>query len=162
MSKIKITDFYYGSVLSVLFNNKARSIKPALVEGDDRRVYNIMTDNTEFKLFIKYRTHKQKIKTGRYNSWSFSLSDDNITELSKYLDEGCNLILALVCGNGGLKESEIALLDKNQVKEIIVSYDKKSITLSRKSQEQSFRISIGGGRDNSIRVRADRFKELFG
>ena len=34
MSKIKVADFYYGAVLSMLFNNH---INPALVEGDDDR-----------------------------------------------------------------------------------------------------------------------------
>lgn len=38
MSKTKVEDFFYGAVLSMLFNNH---INPALVEGDDDRRYMI-------------------------------------------------------------------------------------------------------------------------
>ena len=54
MPKLKVADFYYGSVLSLLFNNH---IVPALVEGNsDRQVYDLTTNQAEFRLFIKYRS----------------------------------------------------------------------------------------------------------
>ncbi|BAH07322.1 hypothetical protein [Clostridium kluyveri] len=140
MSRAKEADFYYGSVLSALFNNKNGSITPAIVEGNDRRIYNFITDNTEFKLFIKYRSDKQNTKKNEYSSWLFTLTDDNIKELCQYLKEGCNLIVALVCGVKSLKKSQIALLDKDQIQEII-DLNKTSITISRKNHEKKFRIS---------------------
>ena len=40
MSKIKVADFYYGAVLSMLFNSK---VNPALVESDEnRQIYDLM------------------------------------------------------------------------------------------------------------------------
>lgn len=50
MSKIKVADFYYGAVLSMLFNSH---INPALVEGDDdRQVYDLTTDTRACRLFM--------------------------------------------------------------------------------------------------------------
>lgn len=163
MSRVKMADFYYGAVLSVLFNNKSDAkITPAIVEGDDdRQIYDFTTDNTEFKLFIKYRADKQDIKTDEYNSWLFSLTPKDKKEILEYIDKGYNFVFALMCGCKNFSESEIALLDKDQIKEII-DLNKMSITISRKKGEHKFRISKGGGRDNSIMVETDRFKELFG
>jgi len=50
MSEIKMCDYYYGAVLSNLFNH---NVAPALIEnGDKRRVFSFTTNNTEFTLFV--------------------------------------------------------------------------------------------------------------
>lgn len=158
MSKINVADFYYGAVLSMLFNN---NITPALVEGDDsRQVYDLTTDANECRLFIKYRADKQDTRTRDYNSWGFTLTDRDKIEIQDYIDSGYNLVLALVCGVAGLSDSEIALIDKDEVKELI-DLGKSSITISRKKHERAYRISIGGSRENAMQVRANRFEELF-
>lgn len=158
MSKIKVADFYYGAVLSILFNNK---IIPALVEGDtDRQVYDFTTNNAEFRLFIKYRADKQSTKTDNYNSWLFSLTESDKSEILGYIKDGYNLVMALVCGVAGLSESEIAVLNKDEINKII-NMQKTSITISRKKNERAFRISIGGGRDNSMQIKANRLDDLF-
>lgn len=112
MSKIKVADFYYGAVLSMLFSH---NIKPALIEnGNDRQVYGFTTNKTKFTLFVKYRSEKVETKKDGYNSWNFNFKND-MAKLSKYLDEGKNLILALVCGSDDLGESELAILDSNDI-----------------------------------------------
>lgn len=157
MSKIKVADFYYGAVLSMLFNSH---IKPALVEGDDdRQVYDFTTNDAEFRLFIKYRSEKQSTITDDYNSWVFSLTENDKREILGYIDS-TNLVVALVCGVVGLGESEIAVLNKDEIKQII-DLQKTSISISRRKNERAFRISIGGGRDNAIQIKANRFDELF-
>ena len=161
MAKVKVADFYHGAALSVLFNNSNRKVTAALIESDDnRQVYGLMTDNSECRLFIKYRSDKQDIKTGDYNSWVFSLTERDKSEIEIFIGEGYNLILALVCGVEGLAESELALLDKEQVKELF-EMGKDSITISRRKHEHAYRISIGGGRENALQVAANRFNELF-
>lgn len=158
MSKIKVADFYYGAVLSMLFNNH---INPALVEGDDnRQVYDLTTDTGDCRLFIKYRANKQDTKTQDYNSWLFVITESDKNEMLDYINNGYNLILALVCGVEGLSNSEIAVLDKSQIEEL-VRMGKNSITISRKKNERSYRISVGGGRENAMQVRSNRFEELF-
>ena len=161
MSKIKVVDFYYGAALSVLFNNSVRRIFAALIESDDKRqLYSLTTDNNECRLFIKYRSVKIETKKEEYNSWQFTLTERDKNEIQANIDEGYNLVLALVCGVAGLFDSELAFLDKEQVKKII-DLGKDSITISRKKHEQAYRISIGGGRENAMLVASNRFEELF-
>lgn len=158
MSKIKVADFYYGAVLSMLFNNH---INPALVEGDEnRQVYDLTTDARDCRLFIKYRANKQDTKTQDYYSWLFTITESDKNEILDYLDRGYNLLLALVCGVEGLSDSEIAVLDKYQIEELI-NLDKSSITISRKKNERAYRISVGGGRENAMQITSNRFEELF-
>ena len=137
MSKMKIADFYYGAVLSMLFNSH---IKPALVEGDDdRQIYDLTTNTGECRLFIKYRADKEKRKTEDYSSWVFNLTDSDKQEILSYIDNGYNLVLALVCGVAGLSDSEIAVIDKDQIKELL-ALGKSSITISIKKGEHAFRV----------------------
>lgn len=157
MSTIKISDFYYGAVLSMLFSH---NIKPALIEtGTDRQVYDFTTNNSEFKLFVKYRAKKQVTKSDNYNSWVFSIKDD-IDELNEYIHNGYKLILALVCGSEDLKESQLAILDGYDLTRLMM-LGKTSITISRKKGEKFFRISNGGKRENAIQIKCNRFEELF-
>lgn len=158
MSKIKVADFYYGAVLSMLFNNK---INPALIESNDsRQIYDFMTNTGKFRIFIKYRADKQDTKTANYNSWVFSLTETDKAEIISYIDSGYNLLLTLVCGVAGLVDSEVAVIDKEQVEQLL-NLGKDTITISRKKNERSYRIPIGGGRENAMQIRSNRFEELF-
>jgi len=119
-----------------------------------------MTDKNECRLFIKYRSVKIDTKTEDYYSWLFNLTERDKSEIQALINEGHNLALALVCGVAGLSDSELALIDKEQVKGLI-SMGKDSITISRRKGEHAYRISIGGGRENAMQVTANRFEELF-
>lgn len=158
MSKIKVADFYYGAVLSMLFN---KHINPALVESDEnRQIYDLTTNDGDCRLFIKYRADRQNTKTRDYNSWQFVFTGSEINELKNYLHSNLTISMALVCGVAGLSESEIAIFDKQQIAEII-SLNKTSISISRKKSEKAYRVSIGGGRDYSLKVKANRFDDIF-
>lgn len=157
MSRLKVADFYYGAVLSILFNN---GLKPALIEGNnDRQVYDLTTNKGECRLFIKYRACKQDTKKSDYYSWVFNISAEG-EELQEYMENEYNLVLALVCGSENLTESEIALLDKEQITEIL-NHKKTSITISRKKGEKAFRIPTDSGRATGIKIKSNRFEELF-
>ncbi len=80
--------------------------------------------------------------------------------MEDYINNGYNLVFALVCGVAGLSDSEIALLDKQQIIELR-NLGKGSITISRKKNERAFRISVEGGRENAMQIRSSRFDELF-
>ena len=101
--------------------------------------------------FMKYRRDKQDTKTQDYSSWTFVLTDSDKEEITGYIQEGFNLIVALVCGVADLAESEVAVLDRDQIQELIM-LDKNSITISRKKNERAYRISLGGGRENAMLV----------
>jgi hypothetical protein len=154
MSKLKEADFYYGAVLSNLLNNH---ICPALIEGGtDRQIYDFTTDNTEFKLFVKYRSEPIKTKTVNYLSWQFAFSDSDIRELSDYYSQNMNVSLGLVCGDVPMRQSQYAVLHKNELKEQLLQSGKKSITLSIKKGERAFRLSVGGGREKAIQIPSNR------
>ena len=158
MSKIKVSDFYYGAVLSMLFN---RHISPALVESDDdRQVYDLTTNKGNYRLYIKYRKDKQKNKNTSYNSWQFAFSENEIDELKSYIKQNINFAMALVCGVKALGDSEIAVLDSKQIEEII-GLGKKSISLSKKKNEKAYRVSLGGGRDDAMQIKTNHFEDIF-
>lgn len=158
MSKLKVADFYYGAILSLLFNNK---VTPALVEsGEDRQVYDFTTNHIDFRLFVKYRAERTSLKSEEYYSWTFTLLND-YKEITGYINDGYNVLLALVCGNSDLKDSELAILQADDIAKIL-SLEKKSITISRKKRERSFRIAVGGGRDNSIVIKSNAIDQIFG
>lgn len=158
MAEIKVADFYYGSAISVLLN---KGINPALIEGgEDRQIYDITTNHGDARLFVKYRTEKQEVKTPNYNSWMFNLTSSDIIELKHFLQNDLTVILALVCGSSDLADSELAFLSNSEVEQIL-SLGKGSISISRKKGEKKYRIPIGGGRDKSIKVNCNRLQELF-
>lgn len=157
MTKVNVSDFYYGSVLSLLLNNH---FKPALVEGGkDRQVYDITTNSGQFRLFMKYRANKEpRVST---NSWLFTITESDKNEIIKYINEGHNLVVALVCGVEGFIDSQIAFIKSDEIFDLIVERKKNSLTISRKTRERAFRISRGGGRENALTIKANRFEELF-
>lgn len=158
MSKIKVSDFYYGAVLSMLFNNH---INPALVESDEnRQVYDLTTDIGECMIYIKYRADKQNTKKQDYNSWQFILTDNDIVELKNYIQNNYSIYLILTCGVSSLSESEVAVLDKDQIEQVL-NLDKSSISISRKKSERDFRLSVGGGRNSAMHIKSNRFEEIF-
>ena len=158
MATIKVADFYYGSVISMLLNN---GIKPVLIEGnDDRQIYDFTTNQVSSRLFVKYRADKQPTTTENYNSWMFSFTQSDLDELHQFIDVGIKLVLALVCGSKNLSDSELALLDNDDVKQIL-DKGKSSITISRCKGERKYRISVGGGRSKSMRINCNRLQDLF-
>lgn len=157
MSKIKLSDFYYGAVLSMLLSH---GVKPALVEnGEDRQVYDISTNKNDFRLFVKYRSKSIETKKTGYSSWVFTIAEDK-AELKSFLDSKLNLIVALVCGEQNLCDSQLAVLDADQIKRIL-DIDKTTINITIKKGERYFRIPIERNREDGIKVKCNRFEELF-
>lgn len=155
MSILKEVDFYYGAVLSTLIN---RGICPALVEsGKDRQIYDFVTNKKEFRLFVKYRSRPINTKTPEYSSWQFHFSDDDKRELTLFMSDEKHLSVGLVCGEDQLNKSQYQYVVL-QREEVIRLFDeqKDSFTISRKTGEKAFRISIGGGRENALQIPSNR------
>lgn len=152
MAKLREADFYYGAVLSALLNN---GICPMLIEGGtDRQVYDFTTDDENFRLFVKYRSAPIETKSEDYFSWQFNFSVSDITEITEYLENGFNLSLGLVCGNTPLNQSQYAVIPKETLKELL-QQGKTSLTISIQKGERAYRISIGGGRENALKVKTN-------
>ncbi|MBQ8566949.1 MAG: hypothetical protein IJ445_05135 [Clostridia bacterium] len=152
MAKLLESDFYYGAILSTLLNN---GICPMLIEGGtDRQVYDFTTNHKEFRLFAKYRSAPINTKTEGYCSWQFIFSEKDMDEIKAYLNSGKEFSIGLVCGADALNQSQYAVLKRKNIEELI-KQGKTSVTLSRKKGERAFRISIGGGRENSLKIKAN-------
>lgn len=151
MSRLREADFYYGAILSTLLNN---GVCPMLIEGGtDRRVYDCTTNKNEFRMFVKYRSLPINTKKEGYYSWQFVFSDKDIDEIKNFLSLEKDLRIGLVCGADKLSKSQFAVLQQSNIEELI-ELGKTSITVSIMTGERCFRISIGGGRDNSMMVKS--------
>ncbi len=161
MSWSTTADFYYGTALSVIFNNSNGRVSAALIESDgNRQLYKIMIDDSEYRLFIKYRFAEIATKTEDYYGWLFTLTKNDKSEIQSLMNKGYNLVLALVCGVAGLSDSELALIDKEQVKELI-DLERDFIIIGCKKGDHVHRISIGIGDKDAMKIKTNRVEELF-
>ncbi len=157
MSKIRSADFYYGAVLSKLL---ARGADPIMIEGgQDRRIYEIRKKDVSFTLFVKFRTRKERSTEEGLNSWKFSIKED-MPLLREQMKKNKNLVLALLCASENLGESELALLDCNEVNRLLF-LDKESISISRRSGEKYYRIANGPDREDSFEIKTNRINDFF-
>ena len=151
MGKMSQADFFFGAALSVLFNN---NMVPALVEnGSDRRIYDVTTNDGDFRLYMKYRT-KPSTDNDLLTSWQFMFNKEEIEELKNKCKEGIRLIL--ICGKEDLKDSQFAVLYNTEIKKAICDSGKTSITIGRKKHARNFYISMGGGHINDLLITANR------
>lgn len=151
MAQVKLLDSYYGMALSWLFRNK---IQPVLISaGEQKQIYEFTTNTSrkDFILYLMYRKQRENIKDD-YASWHFGDIRENIAELEKHAAQGKNPVLALICVKKDLKDSEIGFLFQKDLQKI---KDRTSVTLSRKKREKSFRIQMGGKRDDAVSVKCD-------
>ena len=157
MSKIRSADFYYGAVLSKLLT---RGADPIMIEGgQDRRIYEIRKKDISFTLFVKFRTRRERSTEEGLNSWKFSIKED-MPLLREQMKKNKNLVLALLCASENLGESELALLDCNEVNRLLF-LDKESISISRRSGEKYYRIANGPDREDSFEIKANRINDFF-
>ena len=125
--------------------------------GKDRQVYDFTTNKKDFIMFAKYRSTPIETKREGYFSWQFVFLSKDLNEIKEYLKSEKEFSLGLVCGVNPLNQSEYAVLHRDAVEELFAQ-GKTSITISRKKGEHDFRVSIGGGRENSLRIKAN---EIF-
>lgn len=123
--------------------------------GKDRQIYDCTTNEKEFRLFAKYRSAPVETKAKDYSSWQFTFSSADINDIKAYLASGKELSLGLVCGMESLNKSEYAVVKREKIEELLIKQGKTSITISRMKGEHDFRISVGGGRENALRVKAN-------
>ncbi len=118
MSRIKVTDFYYGAVLSMLFSH---NIKPALIEnGSDRQVYDFTTNNAKFTLFVAYVILAVSL-TGHKEVLSIHIGENESAKywlgvLNELKNRGVKDIL-VICADGltGMKEAVNAAFPQTEL-----------------------------------------------
>lgn len=152
MSRFAESDFYYGAILSYFINN---GIYPALVEpGKDRQIYEFTTDQGDFNLFTKYRS-VSTTSNEEYISWSFVFTANDLEELTGFIASDKHLSVGLVCVDESLTGSHLAFLHKDELQELFGA-GKNSLTISHRKGEHSYKIYLGGSRENCLKVKCNR------
>lgn len=167
MIRLAKSDFYYGSLLSVMLSN---GVKPALFEeSKERRIYSFTTNKGGYIMYMKYVSAPIKRKNGNTQLWQFSFSHDEIKTIRNYKEEDKKIIFALICGKKDLKNSEIAILSLNEAKDCLdVNYDRESYRISVKCEKNNHGLRVYGtgradklnGKDNTIKISRDRVADL--
>ena len=153
MAKMTTGNFYYGGYLLSLMQ---RGICPTLIErSEDRQVYEFMTNQQNFRLFLKYRSMPNATQREGYRSWSFALTPQDVQELTRYCQEAQHLSVGLICGNLPLRDSECAVLHKDEIQGLLEA-GQTSLTVSRQAGEKAFRLSRTGGRALALTLKANR------
>lgn len=153
MVTLRKSDFYHGSLISDLLNNRK---SPILIERNGSRwLYKCTTDSGEFSLFMK-TTSGQTMTRSNLRSWRFAFADQEILELNaSRTDPTRNMMLALICGNDEMAKTTYALLTREDVNWIL---DREIIrfTISIRPGESCFRVGLRSRRENALRVPARR------
>jgi len=120
------------------------------------RAHSFIDDFYKWLLFMKYRS-RPNTNNEEYSSWQFTFSENELDELKNRL--GDDLRVVLVCGcDQKLNDSEIAVLDGNETETCLFNnhHERNNLTIGRRYREWNFRISMGGGRDNDLLIRANK------
>ena len=153
---LKKGDLYFGAVLSFMINHK---IAPAIVEpGEKRRVYSIENDRGRFQLFIKYAVKKKNLLKSDERKrkdeinvlWNFEFNLSEIEQFVKMDNLNQEVLLVLLAVHEKYDESEIAVLDYNQAKELFAQdykHDKRRITVKREGQDHRLLVYGTGLQD---------------
>lgn len=146
-------NFYCGALLYDILDH---GITAMLIESNDRRsMYQCTTDEGEFMLLMKYATFKTTSQKS-YMSWQFSLSPNEIREISRTLSKSeCSLQMVLICGDQGIKKCTYAVLNKYDIRKIY-EHGIYRFTISIRPHESYFRINLGDGRKKALRIPARR------
>lgn len=161
MPKLKTQNFYYGAVVETIMSYN-EDASPSLVEkGENKQVYKIWTNSSkrECYIYVKYRTNSKNNKKENYYSWQFTLTADDKERIANYIDNGSPMLLVWLCGMKELKGSEIIVIKESEYEEYIRG--KSSISISLKTNERSFRMHIGGSRENAIQIPRNRIEQNF-
>ncbi|PKM79445.1 MAG: hypothetical protein CVU88_05790 [Firmicutes bacterium HGW-Firmicutes-13] len=147
---VKEFEFMHGGVITKMLR-KDEPMQLTLIgtnSTDSKAVYRLLTEkNNELILYIKYRS-KPEPRKKEGDTWIFNFTPKNLKELHSYKDG--NFMVALVCGKEEqLNNSEVCLLDKQQVLSSIDIHSKSSQTITVKlANRRSFRVygamTVGG------------------
>lgn len=147
---IKEFEYYHGAVLTkILRKDIPTSLKLVETNKDSWCIYII---NDAVALYMRYRSPR---KTNNHLCWSFSFDQNQLAEISNYLDKNLDLKFTLICINGDYEEykPEICLIYKEQFLSLV---DINSIT------DQRINVYLENGK--SFRVdgtKSQKSKELI-
>ena len=160
MSKLKLSNFYYGAVLNAILE-KNPEFSPTLVlyDDDNRQAYKILTEyNENYILFLKYATSRN-CKKNRYTSWTFNFSQNDKKQLQEYSIDS-SVFICLLCLKEELQNSQLAILTYNEYLKI---NNKNSITINLEKRKKNFGLFLGysKARKDTYPIPRNRIEKSF-
>lgn len=164
--RIKKSDFYIGSFLSVIIN---QNIKAKLIEnGVTGKAYKISNEeNSKTKnIFLKYKSSP----SGYNNYWNINFTKNDIEILEKYTDKSDTLLcIVLTDENLDGENTEFLILTMEELQECIDFEDEDYRRLSIQKIQDSKDLRIYGsirqqkllGADNRMRIDRNRILYLL-
>ncbi|TDQ32139.1 hypothetical protein [Aureibacillus halotolerans] len=158
-TSLQHVDFYYGALLSFMIN---KGNQPSLLrDNENRRMYNVQTDEGHYHLYVKYATSPIKPIREAKKQWSFTYSGEEVNEIIKQ-HKVQPLTFAFVCGfHSKLNESHLAILSYNQLADCLdINYPRKSYYLKTVLIKNSPLLRVHGtgrndfqdNKDNALKV----------
>lgn len=137
---IKNFEFYHGAVLAkILRKDMATSLK--LVETNTKEHWSTYIINDEIALYISYRTGKPNKNKTRL-TWYFNLNKNHLKELEDFIHKDLKFALICLSDNDEICKSEICLLEKEDILELIDINSEfvQTITISLEKNQRKFRV----------------------
>ena len=131
---VKKSDFYFGAFEFQLTN---KLLKPIMIidRSESSRTIHLETNQGRYNVFIKYSS-KPRSATPTTRRWDFSCAAKELEKIDSIANyEGKNLV-ALVCSEPPLTNTEIAVLD----------IDKAKTCLGNDSMNKTRRISVSANK----------------
>jgi hypothetical protein len=131
-----------------------KGLNPILIENsDERRIYRIDINEGSFIIFLKYRKIN-KTKKKDYMSWNFNFTKEDIEKINEFKKDK-NFKIALILVSDDIKNSELAILDVENIEELM-KMNKTNFTITRKKRERAFRIILNRDRAHSLMIPTSR------
>lgn len=156
MLYLRKNDFIYGAILSALISNRYKTV---LIDGDsdEKRVYKFTSDSEEdFYAYFKFSMIPKEAKKKKDISWQFTFNEEEVENIQSKLIYDKHLKLFLLCGKREYKDSEIAVLEPEEILDSLFdeSDNKKSVTV-RKEHCSNYYYVARKGKDD-IKVPSNR------
>lgn len=153
-------DFYFGAILSVLLSGKHTKYTPSLISSNNEsgRIYEFSVDNEPDFILLMIHATKPRNDTydKTYSSWVFKFTDEQLQTIKQCIDENKKIKIAYLCGAEKLNQSELAMMDNDDIINTIYSDGKLkgSVTIRRDKQKHSFVVFRGKSPKDSYQLKA--------
>jgi hypothetical protein len=153
-------DFYFGAILSVLLGGKHKQYTPSLISTDNKsgRIYEFTVNNEpDFLLIMTYASHPRKDTYDKdFDSWSLPFNNEQRQKIKEYMDSGKAIKIACMCGKIPLQESELALMDNEDIAQTIYRDGKvkKSVTIRRGKKKHNYLVFRGRSPKEAYQLKA--------
>ncbi len=160
---IRKSDFYYGSLLSVLINKQK---EPFLIASEgERRIYLLGKNNNGSKVFVKYVSKPTKRKNDIKTTWNFNFGKKEIAEIKKMRELNENTQFALICADSdNWNDSEIAILGLSDILKCLdIDYDRENfrVAIQLKKRSRNFEVyGTGVSSDRPVLIKKDYISML--